>query len=368
MDMENRNRDVILVVDDNPANLGVLFDLLKASDYKVLMAVDGREGINCATEVRPDIILLDILMPGIDGFETCARLKEQPETKDIPIIFMTALSEVFDKIRGFELGAADYITKPFHHEEILARIKTQLTIRRQKKELETLIASRDKFFSIIAHDLKSPISGIISGTGMLLSMFDKLEREQIRELLFGMNEISHNVFNLLNNLLYWSLSQTGSVTPDPDILDVRRIVDETIELIKMNAAEKKISVINRVDENHRVFADKKMVETVLRNLLSNAIKYTGENGNVKAESVKTGDFIEIRVSDSGVGISAKNIEKLFRLDAKFRRRGTSNESGTGLGLILCKDFVEVNGGEIHVESLPDCGSMFGFTLPATGKV
>ena len=364
MESDKREKEIVLIVDDNPTNLGVLFNILKESDYKPLMATDGEEGISHARIARPDIILLDIIMPGIDGFETCKRLKELEETKDIPVFFMTALSDLGNKVRGFELGAADYITKPFQHGEVLARIKTHLTIQHQKKELSLLNATKDKFFSIIAHDLKNALSGLIGGTNILMTSFDGLPDQSKKDLIGGMNQVSHQTHGLLNNLLEWAQSQTGRIRPEPRNFDIRKLTDENIQLMRMNALEKGIHLENRVEQNAVVYADFDMVKTVIRNLLVNALKYTEKGGHVEIASKQTDGFLEMSVSDNGVGISNANLEKLFRIDARVKTPGTANEKGSGLGLILCGEFVERNGGDIWAQSRLGEGAVFRFTLPS----
>jgi len=373
---------VILVVDDNPMNLGVLFDHLNASGFKILIAEDGESAIHQAKFAKPDIILLDIMMPGIDGFETCRYLKKNEETKDIPVIFMTALFETADKIKGFEAGAVDYITKPFQNEEVIARITTHLTIQFQKKELEELNktkdkllkelgdlnATKDKFFSIIAHDLRSPFNGLIGASDLLIQSFEGLEKEIIIDLIRSMNIASRNAFNLLNNLLEWSRSQTGRIEWDPNITDISIIIRENRLLLKHNAEEKNISLVSEIQDNTFVYADEYMINTVIRNLITNALKYSRNGEEVRISSKDTGDFLEISVSDKGIGIKPENIGKLFRIDIHHTTKGTANEQGTGLGLILCKEFVEKHNGKIWVESELGKGATFRFTLPkSNGK-
>jgi len=373
---------VILVVDDNPMNLGVLFDHLNASGFKILIAEDGESAIHQAKFAKPDIILLDIMMPGVDGFEACRNLKKNEETKDIPVIFMTALFETADKIKGFESGAVDYITKPFQNEEVIARITTHLTIQFQKKELEELNktkdkllkelgdlnATKDKFFSIIAHDLRSPFNGLIGASDLLIQSFEGLEKEIIIDLIRSMNIASRNAFNLLNNLLEWSRSQTGRIEWDPNITDISIIIRENRLLLKHNAEEKNISLVSEIQDNTFVYADEYMINTVIRNLITNALKYSRNGEEVRISSKDTGDFLEISVSDKGIGIKPENIGKLFRIDIHHTTKGTANEQGTGLGLILCKEFVEKHNGKIWVESELGKGATFRFTLPkSNGK-
>ncbi len=372
----------ILVVDDNPMNLGVLFDHLKTSGFKILIAEDGESAIHQAKFAKPDVILMDVMMPGIDGFEACRNLKKDEETKDIPVIFMTALFETADKIKGFEAGAVDYITKPFQNEEVIARITAHLTIQLQKKELQELNATKDKllkelgelnatkdkFFSIIAHDLRSPFNGLIGASDLLIQSFEALEKEIVIDLIKSMNIASRNAFNLLNNLLEWSRSQTGRIEWDPNITDISIIIRENKLLLKHNAEEKGISVVSEIQDNTFVYADEHMINTIIRNLITNAMKYSRSGEEIRISSKDAGDFLEISVSDEGIGIKPENIGKLFRIDVHHTTKGTANEQGTGLGLILCKEFVEKHNGKIWVESELGKGATFRFTLPkSNGK-
>ncbi|MDM8523549.1 hybrid sensor histidine kinase/response regulator [Desulfococcaceae bacterium HSG8] len=373
MNTEQSEKAEILIVDDDPTNLGVLFDYLNASGFRTLIAEDGEGALRKADFARPDIILMDVMMPGIDGFETCRRLKENETTKDIPVIFMTALSDTVDKVRGFKTGAVDYITKPFQQEEVLLRIATHLTIQHQKKELAELNALKDKFFSIISHDMKN-IFFHLMGSADLLAMkildfnYDKVEKdaENIHASL-------QNAYRLMENLLKWSMLQTETTNFDPRNFDLRNIAMNNILFFMQNAKQKDISLSHTIQTDIPVHANPDMVDTILRNLISNAIKFTQSGGEVLVSARFSKDTtdtdeewneqVEVAVTDTGVGISKENIRKLFRIDKKYKKTGTSGERGTGLGLILCKELVEKNNGRIWVESEAGKGTKFWFTLP-----
>jgi two-component system sensor histidine kinase/response regulator len=222
----------ILIVDDNPTNLGVLFSSLTHAGFKVLVAEDGEKALAQVERTQPHVILLDILMPGIDGFETCRRLKCLEASAEIPVIFMTALSDTIDKIKGFEAGGVDYITKPFQQEEVLARVKAHLTIRQLQQQLQrqndllarqnelleekntqlvALNASKDKFFSIIAHDLRSPFTGFLGLTQFIVENIEEWEREKIKDITTKLHESAENLYALMGNLLTWSRDRKSVV-------------------------------------------------------------------------------------------------------------------------------------------------------------
>jgi signal transduction histidine kinase len=238
-----------------------------------------------------------------------------------------------------------------------------IEIENQNIKLEKIIATRDKFFSIIAHDLKNPLSAFMGLTEVMSSSSSQLDSSTKLQLTKQLNKLAENMYNLLENLLNWGHSQTGDIEHNPSVFRVAEVVTETIDVLSVNASIKSIAIEKRIDETSEVFADKNMISTVIRNLLSNAIKFTEPGGKVEIYSTISDNKLTLLVKDNGVGISEKNLSQLFRIDSQFRTMGTSSEPGTGLGLILCKDFIERNYGTMIVESIEGKGSTFGFTVP-----
>ncbi len=237
-------------------------------------------------------------------------------------------------------------------------------ISKQRDHLKELNAAKDKFFSIIAHDLKNPFSVLLSVTEALLEGFSQMSDKEKNVAIQRIHKSANLLFNLLDNLLQWSMAQTGRLTYHPEKADLRTIVFGTVSLLRMNAENKHIDMVTEIPEQSYIHADVDMVKTVVRNLLTNAIKFNTEGGNVEITAKKKKEYYEISVSDSGIGLSKEDQEKLFRIDVKNKTIGTSKEKGTGLGLILSKEYIEKNGGRIWVESEPGKGSKFFFTLPA----
>ena len=246
-------------------------------------------------------------------------------------------------------------------EEELTRQKIQ--IEEQKKELESLNATKDKFFSIIAHDLKNPFASLIGASDFLVSSSNDLSKEQMANFLKIINSSAKQGYRLLENLLEWSRMQTGIISWQPEQVDMWDLVNEVVNLLRSSAETKQIHLEARVDEDLSAFVDPNMINTVVRNLVSNAIKFTARGGEVIVESKQLKDAIEITVRDNGIGIKADDIAKLFRIDEQLVQNGTENETGTGLGLILCKEFIDKHKGELYVKSEPNKGSSFIFTLP-----
>ncbi len=279
------------------------------------------------------------------------------------MIFMTALADIESKIKGFDVGTVDYITKPLEEKEVLARVQIHLTIRDQQKQLQELNASKDKFFSIIAHDLRGPLNSLRLLTQATEEHFDSYEPGKLKEIITLQRTSIDNLCTLLENLLTWSRIQRGMIEYHPQPINIGKIVARIIALLTPNAEQKQITLRSLISENVFVYADLHMVETVVRSLLSNALKFTNTHGTVEVSATQGEYEVEVAVSDTGIGISEKVLPKPFWIDATYHKRGTVGEKGTGLGLILCKEFVAKNGGRIWVKSEVGKGTTFFFTLP-----
>jgi two-component system, sensor histidine kinase and response regulator len=362
----------ILIIDDIASNIQVVANLLKKNNYNISYAQSGKIGLERADQIDFDLILLDIMMPEMDGFEVCHLLKKNPKTKDIPIIFLTAKTTEDSLKKGFDAGAVDFIPKPFKSDELLARVNThvQLKIVRERLsatniELQQANASKDKLLSIIAHDLRNPFSVLITFSKLLLDTLDDFSREDILIYLNTFYQTSKQGYNLLDNLLNWSKSQTGKMEISADIIDLKDLVEENVTLLNSQASAKKIEMTNNVPEGLKAVADLNMILTVVRNLISNAIKFTHEGGKIIITGKSTKNHVEISVEDTGVGMIESDLDKIFRIDIKHSTVGTADERGSGLGLVLCKEFVEKNFGVLKASSELGKGSKFSFTLPKT---
>lgn len=371
--MNNSTLDMkpnILVVDDTPANLQVLSGMLKEKGYKARTVLNGKLALQAVLNDPPDLILLDINMPDMNGFEVCQRLKADPETAQIPIIFISALNEISDIVKGFGVGAVDYIAKPINEAEVLARVKTHLDLRLMQKaqkrlydQLQEASATKDKFFSIIAHDLRNPFNSLIGFIELILNNIDQYSQETMKKYLNLVLSSSKNLYSLLSNLLSWSQLHRGMIKCNSEYFAVSNMIDECLNIYHSQAGQKGISLINNVPDDLIVYADSNMVKTIHRNLFSNALKYTAAGGTITASAVSSDPFVEISIADTGIGMSPKVLDRLFKIDSTNSTKGLDGETGTGLGLILCKEMVEINGGKIKVESEVGIGTTFSFTLP-----
>lgn len=372
--MKEDNNDIIptiLVVDDNPKNIQIVALLLRDMKYKIIIATDGKSAIDLVARAHPDLILMDVMMPGMDGFETCRFIKEDPQNDNIPVIFLTALSEKINTVKGFDAGGVDYVVKPFNREELITRIKTHLDLKFTRDKLNQTTAHlyelntiKDKMFSIIGHDLRSPVAVLKT----MLDFISKdpliLAQEELKNDFESMTQTADELYSLLENLLGWAKSQSGNLGFISENIELKLMAQSIYLLYKGQLQHKKIQFEEKIDQSIYVFADANMLKTVLRNLISNGIKFTPENGTIKIEAQKVDDKIQIQIADSGVGIAAENLPKLFDMKQHFSTYGTHNESGSGLGLNLCHNFVVNNNGRIWVDSEPGKGSVFTVELPA----
>ena len=234
--------------------------------------------------------------------------------------------------------------------------------KKQKDQLEVSNATKNKFFRIIAHDLRNPISTLVGSTGFILTDIDSFDKDKMKRIIEELNKLSLTTYTLLENLLDWSTSQMGEIAFDPKPLELLSLVKENLELVKSKIDEKNIRMEIDIPENLMVLADENMIHNIIRNLITNAVKFTPDNGHIRIFAESKGELYYLSIADNGVGISKEHLENLFRLDKHVTTPGTHNEKGSGLGLILCKEFIERNGGTITVESEPGEGSTFTITI------
>ena len=368
----------ILVVDDVQSNVLLLKALLGREGFNIIYAMNGTEALEKVKSESPDLVLLDVMMPDMDGFEVAGRLKVEPSQAEIPIIFLTALNDSASVVKGFQLGANDFISKPFRREELLIRVEHQLSlvdarriILRQTEELRKTIAGRDKLYSVIAHDMRSPMASIkMLCNTIMMSIEPGSVPQDVFEMLEMANKTSEEVFSLLDNLLKWTKSQLGKLSNVPQPIDLVGLVDGVIEVFKPIAESKSIALaLERSIESVEVVVDVEMIKSVVRNLISNAIKFSHKDTTVTTRVETRMDErnglneVIVIVSDKGCGIKEEDQPKLLNEATHFTTFGTNSEEGSGLGLLLCKDFVAKNNGQLWFTSKPGAGSDFCFSLP-----
>lgn len=374
---------VVMVVDDMPANLGVMAGELERRNYAVIVAQGGEEAILRAALVRPDLILLDVLMPGIDGFETCRRLKAAEATRDIPVIFMTALSDTAQKLTGFEVGAVDYVTKPLDGAEVLARVQTQISLAAMRRALaernaqlaqEVAVreqaqaalqrsnAELEQLAYVASHDMQEPLRMIASYLQLVEQRYvDKLDDDGHEFIGYAVDG-AKRMQGLINDLLTYSRVGTKARPFEPVALAA--VAATALSHLRVAVAESGARV--ELGELPQVQGDAPQLVQLLQNLVGNAIKFRGtEAPVVRLDARPEGAaWWHLSVSDNGIGIEPAYFERVFVLFQRLHSR--SAYPGTGIGLALCKRIVERHGGRIWVESLPGQGAAFHFTLPAAG--
>ncbi|MFW5744235.1 MAG: response regulator [Spirochaetota bacterium] len=362
------DRETVLVVDDNPVNLQLLHQYLASAGYRILVAEDGESAVEQAVEARPDIVLMDVLLPGMTGFDACRRLHEREETESTPVIFLTALSRTSDKIEGFRAGGVDYLTKPLQFEEVLARIEVHLEIVRLRRELERTNLEleerdrrRERLLSIIAHDLKSPMATFVNATRDLARRPG--DEQEFSEMLSALSERAERMNRFLETLLEWGRLQVESGAMAVTLLNLREVIAAVMRHVRDSAEAKRIAIDDDVPEGIVVEQNETALQTVLVNLVSNAIKFTPEGGRIGLSADLDGDGVRIHVRDTGVGMLPQDLEQLLTSEHRLRRRGTAGEQGTGLGLLLSRDLVAGMHGDLTGTSAPGEGTTFTLELP-----
>jgi two-component system sensor histidine kinase/response regulator len=360
----------ILIVDDVMSNVLLLKILLTNEKYQVCTANCGNMCIEQAKAEKPDLILLDVMMPDITGFDAAQILKKDPETSHIPIIFLTALNNPSDLVHGFQVGASDFLTKPFNKEELVVRVFHQIKlvaatriIEKQNAELRATIGNRDKMYSVIAHDLRSPMASIRMVLNLVVaSSSPETIGAELYELLDKANKESEEVHDLLDNLLKWTKSQTGRLNVVMQDLDLNDIIPGVVDIFEMIAQTKQIK-LNYTGSSVPVVvtADNDMLKTVVRNFMSNAIKFSPESSSIEITLTTESDNAKISVRDHGVGIAPERLNSIFNKGETTY--GTDGEEGSGLGLQLCQDFASKIGGHCTVESVLGEGSTFSVFVP-----
>jgi len=382
--MKNNN-GLILIVDDLPENVLVVEKTLQKEGYRTEIATTGAETMERLKVISPDLILLDVLMPKVDGFEVCRLIKSDSQLSHIPIIFLTALNEPKYIIEGFEAGGVDFISKPFNLTELLARVHTHVQLKKTMEEnrqfirklkkaneelneakikLTDMNSNKDKFFSIIAHDLRNPFQGFYKLTEYISKEFENLSSDELRTMIMDMSHSSKKLNKLLENLLAWSRVQLGKITVKMEEHNLKQLIDINITLFNDISKNKNINIINNIKPKYNVYTDIQMFNTVFRNLLSNAIKFTDLFGEVKIYSSNQNGSILLSIEDNGIGMAPDELSQLFSIDTQAIKTGTAGEFGTGLGLILSKELLDRIDCSIAVKSKVDQGTTFILKIPA----
>ena len=365
----------ILIVDDRPENLQVLSQMLTESGYGVRAVTSGKMALMTVERALPDLILLDVMMPEMDGYKVCQTLKASPDTSGIPVIFISALDAPVDKVKAFEMGAVDYITKPFHLEEVQARIATHLQIKEQQQEIERLREEDRRYFDevnyiredlvrSITHELKSPLAVIFSYASTM-QRFDAIKNnERLAHCVSAIKRSTMSMSELIGNILEAAKIEAG-IDFIPTSISITDLIKIHVNNFESLAENKSITMtFHQTDVNAVVEADERLMGMAISNLLSNAIKYTPEGGSVDIYVRATGeDRITISVNDTGVGIPEDDLPNIFKRFYRVAHESHLAIEGNGLGLSIVDAIIQQHKGKIEVVSKLDEGTGFNITLP-----
>ena len=356
----------ILIVDDTPANLRLLSNMLSDQGYKVRSVINGQMALTAIHAAAPDLVLLDIRMPGMSGYEVCEALKADPETREIPIIFISALDEIHDKVKAFTVGGVDYITKPFQFEEVLARVETHLALRNLQRQLQNEIVARDKLIGeldayahTVAHDLKNPLTVLVGYAELLEKRHTQLSAEQLERNLHSVSVSARRMTSIINELLLLaSVRQVNEV--QLTALDMGHVVGEVQARLQdmLVRAEAQVEIPGTWPA---AVGYGPWVEEIWVNYVSNAVKYGGAPPRICLGATPREDgYVCFWVQDNGPGIPPEQLNRLF---TPFERLNQARAEGHGLGLSIVHRIAEKLNGAVEVHSTPGEGSVFGFTLP-----
>lgn len=362
--MDDSSGSLILIVDDEHANIFFLDGVLTSEGFKTITASSGKECLDIIQTNIPDIILLDIMMPEMDGLEALSKILENEKTKDIPVVMVTAKTESDDVEKALSLGAVEYIKKPIDEIELLARVRTALRIKKQGDRLKEMLQVKNEFIKTISHDVRTPFTAI---TGLAQFLYNdpqlkkKLNNDQLESLKLIIDS-SEYTFNYFNKLLNWSNLGSAELILEKNNIKLSKIVDNSQNIFQTRLEEKNISFIKEVDSLIELYVDETYFSQVINNLLNNAIKFTPQGGTIRIAASPDNGSTNIHISDTGVGIKDITPEELFSKQVNMSTIGTEGEKGTGIGLNICKKIIDAHGHSITFKSIPDNGTEFIITV------
>jgi two-component system sensor histidine kinase/response regulator len=353
----------ILVVDDQPANIQIVGRVLGKLGHEIIPATDGATALKRVRLRMPDLILLDLLMPGLDGCEVCRQLKLNPDWKDIPVIFLSAADDKDLIVRALNSGGVDYITKPFNHAELLSRVRTQLALKTARDRLQQLIEDKDEVLGMLAHDLTNQLVGLNMSAGVLCRQITRFQDERVTQLAENCFRTSGQSLMFLKDFLANSKTDHG-FTLESRAVNLADFAAAAIAQYQEVAAQKQIRIQTDFPAAAvTALADASALDQVLDNLISNALKFSARDKQVFITIRSAGHRAECVIRDEGPGFTAEDKVKMFRRYGRLSARPTGGEPSTGLGLSIVRKLVQAMDGELSCESIPEKGATFIFRLP-----
>ncbi len=353
----------ILLVDDTAANLDVLSKILASEDYEIALARSGEQALKTALHFQPDLILLDIMMPGMDGYETAGKLISNDSIKDIPFIFTTAKSAIEDIVKGFEYGCVDYIVKPFQHNEVCARVKTHLQLQVVQNSLKQLNQQKNRLLGIAAHDIRGPLGGILANLEILQDQELHLSQDKKQECINTAYTTANHLMTLVNDLLDASVIETGELRLQISSGNLKQLLNQRIDLYSLQAKIKSITIIPHLPVEPQVAMDKNRITQVIDNLINNAIKFSPSGKTILVRLEMDKHFAKTSIIDEGPGFSVTEQQYIFSDTSKLDHKPTAGEKSTCLGLAIARKIISRHQGELSLKSVSGEYSMFSFTLP-----
>ncbi len=373
----------ILVADDDPRNVRLMESILKASGYPVIHAYDGQEALDKISSERPDLVLLDVMMPRMTGFEVCQRVRAQYETRLLPVIMVTALNALEEKVQALEMGADDFLSKPVNKVELLAKLRSMLRVKSLHDEVEStrreleeknldlvrMEEFKENLMRMVVHDLKNPLAGIMGNLQLLQMKGAGQDTSRILEIVGRTEESAKHLMGMILNILDVARLEEGKLTLRRKPVRPAEMIDACLRQVAGWAARSEVKLVAEPGGGAvpDLAADPELLLRVLGNLVSNALKHTPPGGRIEVGAAGQGDDVRFWIRDSGEGIPVELLPRIFDKFVVGPADGqkSSGAYDTGLGLTFCKMVVEAHGGKIAVESQPGTGSTFSFTLPAT---
>jgi two-component system sensor histidine kinase/response regulator len=356
-------RGRILVVDDQPTNIQIVGTVLGALGHEIVPAADGVIALKRMSVCAPDLILLDVLMPEMDGYEVCRRIKENSDWRDIPVIFLSAADDKDLIVRALNVGGVDYITKPFNHAELISRVRTQLSLKAARDRLKQLAEDKDELLGILAHDLKNHLGGMNMSAELMRGQVERLNDERMTRLAENILRSSSQLLSFVKEFLANAASDNAFVAK-PGVVNFTELAAGVVKQYQESARRKDLKILTFFPpEETSVVADASALAQVLDNLISNAVKFSPLEKKIYVSVRPTDGHVECVVRDEGPGFTEQDKTKMFRRYGRLSARPTGGEPSSGLGLSIVRKLTRAMNGELSCESEPGQGAAFAIRLP-----